>query len=184
MIASQYQVASRRVNGLERPFHSLQVVTWAIFPLLLLHFYSFLAPILWPDTYIILHIIFSLLAALAAVSAYVTCAIDPVDNAVCSRPRDVSNNETNPATKSKFLFGDCIPCIKNSTDLTPHVITESIYCHLCETRVHTSAKHCTHCRKCVNRFDHHCKWLNTCIGKYFTVLDHFVHCICIRYLYN
>lgn len=131
----------RRINGLQSPFHPLQLITWALFPLLLLHFYTFLIPILWDRAYIPLIVVYAVLSSITALAAYLTCSIDPADDSVCETNRD-----------------------KSSTNRTNASADNQIYCHLCETRVHSSSKHCTHCRKCIVRFDHHCKWLNTCIG--------------------
>jgi hypothetical protein len=133
----------RRLNGLQSPYHPLQLITWALFPLLLLHFYTFLIPILWKGSYIPLIVIYAVLSLVTAYAAYATCSIDPADDSVCE------------------LSTGSLPRIRTGN---PTSAENQIYCHLCETRVHSSSKHCTHCRKCIVRFDHHCKWLNTCIG--------------------
>ena len=40
-----------------------------------------------------------------------------------------------------------------------------VICSICQTSVHSGAKHCRFCNRCVDGFDHHCKWLNNCIGS-------------------
>mmetsp|Transcript_16681 Transcript_16681/g.15044 ORF Transcript_16681/g.15044 Transcript_16681/m.15044 type:complete len:367 (-) Transcript_16681:50-1150(-) len=130
-------VIPRRRNGLVRPWHYLQILTWILFPLLLLHYYAFLMPLLWRrSAYIIITIIFTIVSFIAAFEGYVTCSIDPSDEALHKPkiPRSMIDSDGN-------------------------------YCYICETKVEIISKHCTHCKKCVLRFDHHCKWLNTCIGS-------------------
>lgn len=39
-----------------------------------------------------------------------------------------------------------------------------LICTSCQTNVSKASKHCAHCARCIAHFDHHCKWLNTCIG--------------------
>lgn len=118
----------RRISGLDRPWHPLQVLTWLLFIILMLLYFCFLMPMLWTQNYAkeVLTAVFCALSLAALVAAYFTCSIDPIDEA---------------------LAGAAIP-----TD-EPH-----LYCYICETNVHESSKHCRYCDKCVLRFDHHCKW--------------------------
>lgn len=88
--------------------------------------------------HIILSVLFAIFAAFAAIAVYLTCSIDPADDALCS----ISLSTVQPTSSEN-----------------------QIYCYLCETNVHKSSKHCRSCDKCIVRFDHHCKWLNTCIGR-------------------
>lgn len=118
----------RRRNGLETPFHPLQVATWLLFAGLAALFFAFLRPMLWTANHAqtVLTAAYCLLCALTAGAAYVTCSIDPMDAALCGET--LARDE-------------------------PH-----LYCYVCETDVHESSKHCRYCDKCVTRFDHHCKW--------------------------
>jgi hypothetical protein len=149
-------IVTRRKNGFERPIDPLQVSTWCLFPLILIHYYAFLYFLLWNDlsAKIILTFFFTVFAVLSAVSVAYTCAIDPADDVLCA-----------PAK------------IPDRTD-------EQIYCYLCEIHVHSSSKHCRYCDKCVKRFDHHCKWLNTCIGEknyvYFLAIVLFVFLLTVE----
>lgn len=126
---------SRRRHGFDPPLYKLQIVTWIIFPLLLVDYYCILMFFLWdmPVANAILTAIYTISSLAAAIFVYITCIIDPADDALFTSHADL------PA--------------------------DSIYCYLCECRVQNSSKHCRYCDKCVLKFDHHCKWLNTCIGQ-------------------
>lgn len=156
----------RRSNGLQRPYHWLQIATWILEPIVLIHYYYFLRPLLWPHIavqviitfffrylsiylykYILINILiimkfnYSLAALFGLIYGYYTCSTDPADDAVLSNAR-----------------------VNRNAD-------DSLYCYLCELNVHNTSRHCRFCDKCVKGFDHHCKWLNTCVGcknyKYF-----------------
>jgi hypothetical protein len=127
-------IQTRRHNGFEAPYDGLQLVTWAMYPLILSHYYSFLYFLLWNLlSKIVLTVTFSLSALLLLVSVYLTCTTDPADDVLCHGRE-------------------------------PNIEAEHIYCYFCELNVHTSSKHCRFCDKCIVHFDHHCQWLNTCIG--------------------
>jgi hypothetical protein len=150
----------RRQNGFQQPLHYFQVATWALYPLILVAFYAFLAPLLLTlfnldsnnltGLFIALVVVFSLAGVVAAVAVYITCTIDPADDSVCD-PNGVSSG----CVSSIFTVRD----VYKEGEERP-----TIYCYLCESSVHDSSKHCRYCDKCVTRFDHHCKWLNTCVG--------------------
>lgn len=74
----------RRLNGLQYPWHPLQVVTWVLFPALLAQYFLFLMPLMWSNIILvcILSLIFGISSIIAAVAGYATCAIDPADNAL------------------------------------------------------------------------------------------------------
>lgn len=145
----------RRKTGLEWPWHYLQVSTWALFPILLLHYFGFLRPLVWhyEADIVIVTLVYCIASVTAFVAAYLTCTIDPADDAVCAKEGNVTVGVGGFPT--------------NGDD-------PQVYCYICEVNVHNSSKHCRFCDKCVRRFDHHCKWLNTCIGaknyRYFLIL--------------
>lgn len=125
-----------RKNGFQKPWHLLQILTWFIYPTLLLHYYVFLMILLWDyiGVRVAITLFFSLCSVVALFAAYITCDINPADDAVLNKTAEY----TEPGR---------------------------VFCYLCETHVHSSSKHCKYCDKCVLHFDHHCKWLNTCIGR-------------------
>jgi palmitoyltransferase ZDHHC1/11 len=139
----------RRVNGLHTPFHRLQIATWAIYPFILIQYYTLLMPLIWNQdsnntvAVALITLAFTTLAVLLGVAAYWTCKIDPADDAIVTTAQ--GSHQSVPQANE-----------------TP---SDKIYCYLCESNVHCSAKHCRYCDKCVTRFDHHCKWLNTCVGQ-------------------
>lgn len=129
-------IATRRKNGFEFPWDALQIATWTLFPLILVHYFAFIYFLLWKAlaAKIVITVVFILFAISTGVFAYLTCKIDPADQVLCTIGFE-------------------------------HPTDETIHCYLCETNVHNSSKHCRYCDKCVQRFDHHCKWLNTCVGE-------------------
>jgi len=121
------------------------MITWAIFPLLVIHYYAFVMHLLWDDlaAEVLCTLIFTVAVIGTAWAGYTTGHIDPSDDALTTPSAadaddDQENNRTNMDGK--------------------------IHCYLCEKDVNNSSKHCRYCDKCVLHFDHHCKWLNTCIG--------------------
>lgn len=141
-------IAETRKNGFQRPWHPLQIVTWAIYPVLLTHYFAFLVPLLWDHIAVKIVVIFffSISAIAAGFAAYITCVTDPADDSLYCNP---NNRDSNSET------------VKVPIDS----LQTSSYCYICDTRVHISSKHCGSCKKCVLKFDHHCKWLNTCVGQ-------------------
>lgn len=129
-----------RKNGLQRPFHKLQVLAWILLPIILAHFYGFLRPLIWYESSlgVALSVVFAFFCVTAVAAGYVTCLIDPSDDSLICKSVETPTQTQNPAS--------------------------AIYCYLCESNVDKSSKHCRYCQKCVSRFDHHCKWLNTCVG--------------------
>lgn len=125
----------RRINGLEMPWHPLQIVTWFLYPLIIIHYFWFLMPLLWQNTavVVVVTIIFGLATIIAFFSGYKVCHIDPIDPLILNKDSNITDDDR-------------------------------INCYLCKVHVHSSSKHCRFCNKCVYRFDHHCKWLNTCVG--------------------
>lgn len=107
----------RRINGLQRPFHYLQIVTWVLYPCILIHFFSFLMQLLWerPIIKYIVIVTFVVLAISTIVGAYMTLSIDPADDLVIAK--------TSPTHNAPPL---------------PSATGDNIYCYICETSVHSS----------------------------------------------
>jgi palmitoyltransferase ZDHHC1/11 len=120
--------STRRKNGFELPLNPLQIITWALFPFVIVHYFAFLFILLW--NYVVVKVIVTLVFGISSVSAlytgYMCCLIDPADNAVLS-------------------------------DQRPSDEEDGVYCYLCERNVDDTSKHCRFCDKCVVGFDHHCK---------------------------
>eukprot|EP00743_Colponemidia_sp_Colp-15_P008551 GILK01009306.1.p1 GENE.GILK01009306.1~~GILK01009306.1.p1 ORF type:complete len:494 (-),score=42.34 GILK01009306.1:28-1509(-) len=128
-----------RTNGLQKPFHSLQVVTWIVFGFNVVTFYIFYIPACTLPAQIALGVTYFTLLALTLVTGVKVTTTDPIDPLVLEE-------RANPPEHSP---------IEN----------ESLhFCYLCKTHVGRQSKHCRLCDKCVHVFDHHCKWLNNCIG--------------------
>lgn len=73
----------RRHTGFHMPFHKMQVLTWILFVLVVTHYYWFLLALLWEHiaVQVIVTAAMSLFILLSAYGAYMSCAIDPVDDA-------------------------------------------------------------------------------------------------------
>jgi palmitoyltransferase ZDHHC1/11 len=121
---------------LQRPFHKLQISTWVLLPLLLLHYSVFLYPLLWETTVAkaVVTFVFVASSIILLSFGYLCCSTDPSDDA-----------------------------LKDLSIVTPWT-SNSVYCYICEVNVNKCSKHCRYCDKCVEGLDHHCKWLNTCVG--------------------
>eukprot|EP00742_Colponemidia_sp_Colp-10_P007195 GILJ01007732.1.p1 GENE.GILJ01007732.1~~GILJ01007732.1.p1 ORF type:complete len:495 (-),score=64.66 GILJ01007732.1:461-1945(-) len=128
-----------RTNGLQKPFHSLQVVTWIVFGINVVTFYIFYIPACTLAAQIALGVVYLILLALTLVTGVRVTSTDPID-------RLVLEERAHPPEHSPIENGSL------------H------FCYLCKTHVGKQSKHCRLCDKCVHVFDHHCKWLNNCIG--------------------
>ena len=130
-----------RVNGFQRPFSFLQLLSWGATALLVVGFYTLQLPLLLAP------------AAMVGLVAYSLAATSVVALAVLA-------TRTNP--------GDPALTVKDDPKLAPASIqslfADKPYCDFCRCHVGENTKHCRACDKCVSDFDHHCKWLNNCIG--------------------
>ena len=166
----------RRRNGLEKPWDMLQIGTWILYPLVLAQYFGLLLPLMWTQqaAQIILTLFFCLGSVSAVYSGYLTCAINPADDAVLSEEeRDMRRilpgclvylAFTKP-TKASLPDPEQQQVNDNQQQQQHKDECGTIYCYLCEEDVCDHSKHCRYCNKCVQRFDHHCKWLNTCVGE-------------------
>ena len=150
---------TRRINGLEPPYNHLQVSTWVLFPIIIVHYFAFLFPLLWTHVavLVLVTLTFCLSSIAGVVTGYICCATDPADDSLCDDvPHATAENVEREGEDAE---------------------TE-VFCYLCEVNVHSTSKHCRVCDKCVLGFDHHCKWLNTCIGtknyRYFLLAVGFI----------
>ena len=116
-----------RKNGLQWPPHKLQVATWVLFPLLVVHYFGFLRPLIWlPDSLgIFITILFTVMCVLAVVFGYITCAIDPADDSLL-------NEDGTHKTNNKNLSN--MPTSGSTQGDT------TIYCYLCESNVDTQRR--------------------------------------------
>ena len=126
----------KRVNGLSRPFHVLQLSSWLALLLFLASFHLLCLPILLHHALLPVFLVLCwLLTALLFISAYICCRRDP------SIPPFTASISPLPTPDS------------------------SKECRWCSLTVTLDTHHCRLCDKCVPGFDHHCLWLNTCIGR-------------------
>ena len=140
---SQHESCRRR-NGFQAPLNSLQIGTWILFPILIIHYFAFLYPLLWPylSVRIVVTFIFLTSSIAALITGYLVCGIDPADDHILS---EHSSTEANP-----------------------------VYCYLCETNVDCTSKHCRFCDKCIVGFDHHCRYVNTFTQSFLFFLLYFI----------
>lgn len=125
-----------RINGFQRPFSALQLLSWVVTALLALAFFSLQLPLLlWPWN-IVAVVLYSFAATSVVALGVLATRTNPGDPAVIALQRG----------------------------MTPMVDETMPYCDYCQTYVSENTKHCRACNKCVHNFDHHCKWLNNCVG--------------------
>ena len=72
-------VREMRANGMETPFHPLQITTWFLFPVVTGEYFALLMPVLSPLARYIVTPCYCLFVALSLLSATVTSGIDPHD---------------------------------------------------------------------------------------------------------
>jgi palmitoyltransferase len=129
-----------RRNGLQRPWHSQQVITWVLFAIYTVSYHISITPRLPTDLILPFQLIYSLIAFATAVSGLLVTVLNPVDPSVAK--------EREAREQSRAFDLSNLPKI----------------CSFCIIHTAKSTKHCDHCKKCVAAFDHHCKWVNNCIG--------------------
>lgn len=127
-----------RKNGFEKPFNGMQITTWVLVPLLLIHFFICLTPTLPLVFSAPLTAAFVIAALLASYNGYVTTATDAIDHLLF-----------------KHKYGYTHPSFKPSPESEDEEESNIKYCWVCQTNVYTQSMHCKYCDKCVNIFDHH-----------------------------
>lgn len=160
----------------------MQISTWIILPLLILHFALFLTPTLPIWLSIPFSILFFTLAGASAYYTYVTTKTDSMDERLYEHLRGKPHPNTlkKKEKKAKQLADATAKKIASTEPSGGATSVESSgvddakdeeeqeeelkYCWVCQTEVHVHSMHCKYCDKCVSHFDHHCMWLNTCIG--------------------
>ncbi|CAG9320229.1 unnamed protein product [Blepharisma stoltei] len=122
-------------NGLDRPYHPLQVLSWIGMTFSSVLFYTVYLPYLPSDSLIIIIILYTF-TLIGTLYSGIRCTI---------------SNPTDPYVQ-KSKSGEWVQ-------------PSSQRCSLCNAYTMIKSKHCARCCRCVNGFDHHCKWLNNCIGS-------------------
>ena len=142
--ANEYR-KDRRINGLQLPFHPLQIVGWIALVIFVLATYFVIIPAFQPIIQLPLYATISVLLFIHIIAHVAALIIDPADTDLLKS----TSRKVVPEFDRK----------KHS-----HVI-ENGRCHLCNIKTSSSrTKHCSVCNKCVEKFDHHCKYLNQCVG--------------------
>lgn len=138
-----------KANGLERPFHELQVLSWIFFGIFWISFHILQTPVLPYPATIPVTIFYDVLVVVVIVTCLKTTRSDPRDQCVPDDGRDKWADEDLDSQARRRL----------------QVYEGKVWCPYCKTHVLNRSKHCRLCDKCVEVFDHHCKWFNNCIGK-------------------
>ena len=146
----------QRVNGFERPFDTLQLLSWIMFSFMVFSFFLVVMPLEEDRSRLIaITVVYALLLLAVVLLAARTSALNPVDRTI---------DEKLQATPRDVPTGDLL------------------YCTYCKCKVHKRSKHCRLCNKCIRNFDHHCKWLNNCVGS--VNYSPFFMLICITFLFT
>ena len=128
-------------TGFSRPWHYLQVASWALGALQTGIAYGVILQEISDVTERICFLcLFSIALGGTCALAMVVMVVDPTDPVVYQHQ---------DAMAKGWVFDE------NAYDLI---------CTSCQTNVNKRSKHCAYCARCSAHFDHHCKWLNTCIG--------------------
>lgn len=127
-----------RLNGFERPFHPLQVLSWIVFGADVISFCVFVIPLIRAAiAKLAIATSFAISVGVLVLAAVKATGKDPADPHIRLQDMQLKNEDV-----------ECLP-----------------FCTMCNTSVFPSSKHCRACNKCINSFDHHCMWLNNCIGQ-------------------
>ena len=109
-------VREMRANGMETPFHPLQITTWFLFPVVTGEYFALLMPVLSPLARYIVTPCYCLFVALSLLSATVTSGIDPHDPHVPTNPRPSSTHSSVPVrllahadAETRRFFGRQVP---------------------------------------------------------------------------
>jgi len=129
-----------RVNGFERPFHPLQVLSWVVSGADVLTYSVVGLPLIEPA------------GALAIVAA---CYGASVVVLVVAAAKATGCDPTDPRVRR----------LQDTAELEGEESDDLPYCPICDVPVEVRSKHCRTCNKCVDVFDHHCMWLNNCVGR-------------------
>ncbi|XP_078493184.1 palmitoyltransferase ZDHHC1-like [Ciona intestinalis] len=136
-----------RRNGLQTPFHIVQILSWVLVIFFTVMFYGVENLTLPYIISIALGVVIGLILVVLVFLLFLGAHKDPA-------------------------LEVCLPHIYDKTRVVPefdrtqrpHVIMDN-YCCLCEVEVKLGTKHCRLCNKCIEGYDHHCKWLNNCVGS-------------------
>lgn len=132
---------SPKLTGFSRPFHWLQLLSWACFAAQ----YCVSVPLAWTtvgrEVSVLYTCCYSASYLGVLILGYITTKSDPTDPSIERQRR-----------------------AKQQGSLVNSFEYEAV-CDKCGFLVNGTSKHCAICNRCVLRFDHHCKWLNNCIGS-------------------
>lgn len=127
-----------RTHGFESPLDPHQFASFIAFGFLLACFYLLYTPLHTDAVGIALSCMYTVVAAMIAVTTYGCTKMDPSDPGVIAKRNGVAIAAVEGVAQN--------------------------FCVFCEAHVNQRSKHCRRCNKCVDVFDHHCPWLNTCVG--------------------
>ena len=112
-----------RINGLQGPYHPMQIMTWIFFPLIIIHYFALLYPLLWTNSVaipILITILFGGACIWTVVAAALCSVVDPADDAYLLKDVGGGNATFN---------------------------SDTLYCYECEVIVDNSSKNCRFCNK-------------------------------------
>lgn len=148
-----------RTNGFQAPCNAMQITTWVLIPLLLLHYSICITPVLPLVISLPLTILYFLTSCAATFYGYITTKTDSIDHLL------YQHLHGSPHPRAVLSTAPPSPAEETASNATPQTPEETKYCWVCQTNVYAQSMHCKYCDKCVSVFDHHCMWLNTCIGS-------------------
>jgi hypothetical protein len=124
----------RRAHGLQMPWHPLQMCAWVVYVLLIVYYFAFVMPLLWPGLeYIVpITVFFCVCATATLVFGLLVSLMDAADGALLGQPSD---------SEDRVL---CYLC-----DVKVH--KSSRHCRVCNKCVERYDHHCQWLNTCVGK---------------------------------
>jgi hypothetical protein len=134
-----------RMNGIERPFHRHQIISWVVHVVLMLSFIFLIGN--YVDIY----------TSFAFCLGWVLVLLLGI-HATFSNTQD-------EFLQGRFIEKDAFTSERIELLKDTILVEDEDWCEFCLWVVHKDSFHCQSCNKCTRKMDHHCNVFNNCIGQ-------------------